>query len=302
MEETSSQVKELTVVPPGARRWWVLLFSLHAPGAGLLVIGRWRRALAWVGAVALVGTIFELVIVSSHSARAFWALAACALGFHALAAIDAWRAERPPRLPSVPAVLIATFLLGCVFGGLAFGLRMTLLESFQMPSGGMYPTLHVGDHFLVSKRARPFEHGDVVVFDYPLDPSTPYLKRVVGLPGDVVQLNGGVLSINGRAVERHRLNEPCEGAGDEACSLWEESFEGRSWRVSQTESRASRDFDPKTVPPARYFVLGDNRDNSSDSRVWGTVPERLMKAKALFIWWSREGDKVRWDRVNLPVR
>jgi signal peptidase I len=214
---------------------------------------------------------------------------------------------------------------------IALLLRAFVVEAFQIPSGSMIPTLEVGDHIFVSKFAYglsiPFtntkilqladpKRGDIIVFKYPLDPGTDYIKRVVGLPGDVIEMRQEELYINGKAVPRERVPQPCHysetghGAGeDHDCETWIESLDGRKHETIQEPMRGPRDFERKVVPAGHVFVMGDNRDNSSDSRVWGTVDRDLIKGKALIVWWSRNaGDdsgfmkSVRWGRFFQVVR
>ena len=215
-------------------------------------------------------------------------------------------------------------------------LRAFVVEAFQIPSGSMIPTLEVGDHIFVSKFAYglsiPFtntkilevrqpERGDVIVFKYPLEPGTDYIKRVVGLPGDVVEVRQETVYINGRAVPREHLPKPCHsseaghpaGIGGDDCEYWVETLDGKPHETIQEPLRGGRDHSRTIVPPGHVFVMGDNRDNSSDSRVWGTVQHDLIKGKALIVWWSRANvdggfafgnwfKSIRWDRFFRIVR
>jgi signal peptidase I len=207
-------------------------------------------------------------------------------------------------------------------------LRAFVVEAFQIPSGSMIPTLQVGDHIFVSKFAYglsiPFtntkilefkqpERGDVIVFKYPLDPGTDYIKRVVGLPGDVVEVRRETVYINGKLIPREPLPKPCNDSADPlGCEFWVETLDGKPHETQQTVARMTHDFKSQVVPPGHVFVMGDNRDNSSDSRVWGTVQHDLIKGKALIVWWSRNsGDgfsptgwfkSIRWDRFFHLVR
>ena len=176
---------------------------------------------------------------------------------------------------------------------LALFIRTFVVQAFKIPSGSMKPTLLVGDHILVNKFIYgikiPFtdktiielgkpKRGDVVVFKYPLDTKKDYIKRVIGLPGDKVELVNKQLFINGRVMD------------DPHASY---SFYGNL-----------RNFGPVAVPAHHLFVMGDNRDESSDSRVWGFVPYAYLKGKAFLIYWSwdREDFGVRWSRLGDIVR
>jgi signal peptidase I len=176
-----------------------------------------------------------------------------------------------------------------------------------------------GDHIMVDKLRHSVRRGDVVVFEYPPDPRFEYVKRVVGLPGDVVEIALGRLSINGALLPRERYQDECPQGPDGAtiredatpCVLWHETLDGRTYDIGTlTEVGEGRDFAATVVPAGAVFVLGDNRDITSDSRVWGSVPVENVKGVARFVWWSttpswsergRRG-KVRWERVDALVR
>jgi signal peptidase I len=281
-----------------ARKGLAILVAFIWPsGPGHLVIGHKRRAWAWTGAVAAFLLFAELLTALTGNGRFMIAGVAGILFFHVLSAIDVARLERKHPLPGFGSFLFNFLQLIVAMVAVAVVLRITLVEAFQIPSGSMNPTLRVGDHIFVSKLVHGYQRGDVAIFRYPLDHTTSYLKRVVGLPGDVIEQQNGELSINGRIVSRREVDEPCDG-----CKVYEETFEGRTWRIS-LDLGFQGDFPATTVPPRKYFVLGDNRANSSDSRVWGFVDEAEMKGKALNVWWSTRPDhSVDWSRINLPVR
>jgi signal peptidase I len=187
---------------------------------------------------------------------------------------------------------------------IALLLRAFVVEAFQIPSGSMIPTLEVGDHIFVAKFSYglvvPFSNkkifefhqpnrGDVIVFKYPQDPSIDYIKRVVGLPGETVELRHNEVFINNRPMPRERVG-PYHGSPDERDSdseLWHETLDGKQHEALQDGNRAPQNYGPIVVPEGNVFVMGDNRDNSSDSRVWGTVAHDLIKGRALVVWWSR---------------
>jgi len=176
---------------------------------------------------------------------------------------------------------------------LALFIRTFVVQAFKIPSGSMKPTLLVGDHILVNKFIYgikiPFtdktiiklgkpKRGDVVVFKYPLDTKKDYIKRVVGLPGDKVKLVNKQLFINDRVMDDPHASYSVYGN--------------------------LRNFGPVTVPAHHLFVMGDNRDESSDSRVWGFVPDAYLKGKAFLIYWSWDSRDfgVRWSRLGDIVR
>lgn len=203
-------------------------------------------------------------------------------------------------------------------------LRSFLVEPFRIPSGSMMPTLLVGDFILVNKYAYGLrlpvlnskildigepQRGDAVVFRYPLEPSTPYIKRVIGLPGDEIvyhQLKKN-LYINGEQVPQQFLDiyqGYGEGSGMTGAERLEESLPGgvkhdiliRRNQLMHPSMLQNPVYKIK-VPEGHYFVLGDNRDNSRDSRFWGTVPEENLIGKAFLIWMNWD-DGISWERLG----
>ena len=192
---------------------------------------------------------------------------------------------------------------------IALLLRAFVVEAFQIPSGSMIPTLEVGDHIFVSKFSYgigiPFTYrklvtfgqprrGDVIVFRYPIDPEVDYIKRVVGLPGEKIEVRKNEVFIDGKLMPREHILGPCSyeegpvGQGPaRKCELWLEQLDGRQHAVYQDPNQMPTQYGPTVVPPNHVFVMGDNRDNSNDSRGWGTVPQELIKGRALIVWWSR---------------
>lgn len=200
---------------------------------------------------------------------------------------------------------------------IALLLRAFVIEAFQIPSGSMIPTLEVGDHIFVSKFAYgisiPFtterlvdfgapKRGDVIVFRYPRDLGTDYIKRVVGLPGEIVEVRHNEVYINGRPMPREHVGpyeynelQPTTGLMEHhVCDRWEETLDGKRHVAIFEKAKNQQDWPPVSVPPGHVFVMGDNRDNSSDSRFWGTVSLELIKGKALVIWWSRGNSSGLW--------
>jgi signal peptidase I len=186
---------------------------------------------------------------------------------------------------------------------LALFVRTFVFQAFKIPTGSMKPNLLVGDHLLVNKfifaqtafglegallPMRPIERGDIVVFKYPEEPERDFIKRVIGLPGDTLELQNQTILINGQP-----LNEPY------AHYLLPPAAEG------QMEGDLRRKYGPVTVPDGHYFMMGDNRDDSQDSRFWDFLPQSYVKGRALFIYWSFDtpedgspgGFAPRWGRL-----
>ncbi len=214
---------------------------------------------------------------------------------------------------------------------LALVVRVFFYQPFNIPSGSMKETLLVGDYLFVSKLSYgysrysfPFgldlfegrifaglpKRGDVVVFKLPRDNSTDYIKRVIGLPGDEIQMKGGVLYINGQAVPKRRVGEFLTREDDgppRRIPMYEETLpEGVVYRVLDSEPNGP--FDNTSVyrvPPGHYFMMGDNRDNSTDSRAqWGVgfVPYENLIGRAEIIFFSAAFDDPDAFRIWTPWR
>lgn len=189
---------------------------------------------------------------------------------------------------NLEAVLIAVLL--------ALFIRTFVVQAFKIPSGSMEPTLQIGDHILVNKFIYgvklPYlrttiiplgepDRGDIIVFEYPKDPDKDYIKRVIGVPGDTVNIRKKEVYVNGRPLN-HDFGVHTDS------------------NVIPPQVNERDNFGPVTVPPKAYFVMGDNRDNSYDSRFWGFVDESAIKGEAFIIYWSwdREDFDVRWGRIG----
>ncbi len=202
---------------------------------------------------------------------------------------------------------------------LALVVRTVFIQAYKIPSRSMVPTLLVGDHILVNKflygtkipftdvrvlPIRPPARGDVIVFVPPDDPTKDFIKRIVAVPGDQVELRAKRVYVNGQPSdqETHAVHDVGEEAG------WDEAPPAavRECRFPRSSTSAHRDwFGPCVVPPGRYFVMGDNRDQSHDSRFWGYVPTASIRGKAFVIYWSWDWDdggpiwqRIRWSRIG----
>ena len=171
---------------------------------------------------------------------------------------------------------------------LALFIRTFVVQAFKIPTGSMEQNLLIGDHLLVNKfvfsptatdaergllPVTSINRGDVIVFKYPEDPERDFIKRVIGLPGDVVEVRHKRVYIDGRPLDEpyvYYLRPPSAAASPFGVADLREQY------------------GPVTVPPSEYFVMGDNRDNSQDSRYWGFLPRDLVKGRALIIYWSYE--------------
>lgn len=194
-------------------------------------------------------------------------------------------------------------------------LRSFLVEPFRIPSGSMMPTLLIGDFILVNKYAygvrlpvvnkkiidigQP-KRGDVAVFRFPKDPSTDYIKRVIGLPGDRITYYNKQIFINGAPME---LNDKeiyvgvGSGVSHSGSRVKLEKLDGVEHDIMVDKNRPviNGEF---VVPERHYFVMGDNRDNSNDSRYWGTVPQENLVGRAFMIWMNWDNGGVNWERIG----
>ncbi len=198
---------------------------------------------------------------------------------------------------------------------IAFVVRSFIVAPFKIPSSSMVPTLDVGDYIFVLRysyglripftniqlKPCPPKRGDVVVFDYPEDRSKDFIKRVIGLPGDTIDYKDNALYINGQKMPLTHIGNRAYFMGDgnvDESGLYREDLMGVKHEVLR------KDFSIKDgewkVPTGEYFMLGDNRNNSRDSRFWGFVPQSYLVGRAAIIWWSwdKERDAVRWDRLG----
>ncbi len=200
-------------------------------------------------------------------------------------------------------------------------LRSFIAEPFRIPSGSMMPTLLVGDFILVNKFTYGIrlpvinskiialnepQRGDIVVFRFPKDPTVDYIKRVVGVPGDEIVYQDKKLTINGEPVTQVALG-PYQGVGQgqdmTGAERFTEHFSGVTHDILVRPDALSAEG-AYTVPAGHYFMMGDNRDNSNDSRYWGFVPEQNLVGKAFFIWmnWDWQNGGIAFDRLGTRLK
>lgn len=207
---------------------------------------------------------------------------------------------------------------------IALVVRTIAFEPFNIPSGSMKPTLLIGDYLFVTKWSygysrhsfpwswpafagrvgnAPVTRGDVVVFKTPSDNKTDFIKRIVGLPGDRIQVAGGILQINGEPVEREQIDNWEDADGVVFTQYLETLPNGVVHDIIEATDNAQLDnTEEVVVPPGHYFGMGDNRDNSSDSRVFGFIPEQNLVGRATFLFYSTAGHGRWWEVWNwLPA-
>lgn len=249
-----------------------------------------------------------LVLVSGF----IWGVDALFFAKKRVSAGDAGEAEADKKRSEPLIVEYARFLFPVFL--IVLVVRGFIVEPFKIPSGSMLPTLEVGDYILVNKFSYGIrspigyyklidlgapKRGDVIVFRYPEDPSIDYIKRVIGVPGDKIVYRNKQLFINDEKIELKPLHPY---AKDDRFEELEELLGTVNHHIM-----ISKDYNylaqPQEyrVPEGHYFAMGDNRDNSKDSRYWGFVPDENLKGRAFFIWWSWE-DGLKWSRLGTLIR
>jgi signal peptidase I len=198
--------------------------------------------------------------------------------------------------------------------------RAFVFQQSKIPTGSMIPTLLIGDYIMVNKfmyaptmsdversllPIRDIRRGDIIVFKYPEEPEKDYIKRVIGLPGEFIEIRNKTVHINGvalaetyKAHETDLVPESWAKIREGEAPLSAAEFAPRHWMNSGN----GVNFGPVLIPEGHYFCMGDNRDNSRDSRAWGTVPRENVKGKAFIIWWSFSGEENDHIRTGLLER
>jgi len=276
------------------RKWWVAgLLSLCEPGLGQIYNGQARKGLIFF-AVSFLWMPLLIFCVNSNKIQLFIVLFVIFAVFYYIAVIaDAIYSGHKLKINYILkkynktivyiGAVIFVFVINTVISSY---IKSNYIQAYKIPSKSNEPTLLVGDHILAdqSLAARDPGHGDFIIFEYPPDPEKDFIKRVIAIGSDVVEIQDKVLLINNMVINENY--------------------------VIHSESRilsvgiASRDnFGPVTVPENSYFVMGDNRDNSYDSRFWGFVEKSKIKGIVKNIYWSWDNElfKVRWNRIGAKI-
>ncbi|HHF7344994.1 TPA: signal peptidase I [Legionella feeleii] len=193
-------------------------------------------------------------------------------------------------------------------------LRSFLIEPFRIPSGSLEPTLLVGDFLAVNKFAYGIrlpvwekkvipianpKSGEIAVFRWPPDPSYDYIKRVIGVPGDKVSYHNKVLTINGKEMKQTFVEYTVDESSGKAVAKYRENLNGIEHDIFVRPDVPAEDFDVE-VPAGQYFMMGDNRDDSADSRFWGFVEDSYLRGKAFLVWmsWNSKTSRIRWSKIG----
>ena len=290
---------------------FALIMSMVLPGFGQLYNGEVNKAI-WlflgfallsVPGVALValylpgGWMMPALLLSLTATLSLWAYGM----------FDAWRQARLRReyMPERWQVSGAYLLVLIICNALALPLlidyvRTHQVESFRIPSASMEPTVLKGDILFADKRyncggcKHRIRRGDIAIFTYPNDRTLKYIKRIIALPGDRVQIKGKDIRVNGNPLS------PQSGAAAPGMETVESEGD-RRWRVLWGQSDQPPPDADLVVPPGQVFVLGDNRSASTDSRRFGTVPMQDVVGKARQIWFAHGPEGIRWQRLGLTL-
>ncbi len=196
-------------------------------------------------------------------------------------------------------------------------LRSFLVEPFRIPSGSLEPTLLVGDFVAVNKWAYGIrlpvwekkiitishpKTGEIAVFRWPPEPTYDYIKRVIGVPGDHVTYHNKVLTINGQEMKQTFLEYTTDESSGNTVSKYQENLSGVEHDIYVRPDVPAVDINV-TVPAGQYFMMGDNRDDSADSRFWGFVSDEYLRGKASLVWmsWNAKNYNVRWNRIGRMI-
>jgi signal peptidase I len=286
------------------------LLSLSLPGLGQLYNGDINKALWLFLAYVLVTvpgvTIAALYVPSVLMLPLLSTSVLLTLGIWLGAIIDAWREAARRQIYTrrewqVSGFYALMFLAGNLFILMLLinTMRQHMVQAFTIPTAAMEPGILRGDALFADKRYNcpncktRVATGDIGIFVYPNDRTTYYIKRVIGLPGDHVTIKDRHVIVNGKSLTRE------ESTTGEHVPTTEQS-DGRSWRVQWSKAAVGPEID-LTVPPGQIFVLGDNRDASTDSRQFGTVPLSDLIGKARQIWFSTGENGIRWSRLGKVV-
>jgi len=273
------------------RRWWVSgLFSLVEPGLGQIYNGQARK-----GIIIMLLPLLLLpgLLLCLNSSKALIVCALLAIAYYIIVVGDAvsnarrlgpeYQLKKYNKIAVYIGVIVLASLINLTLKG---WIRSNYVQAFKIPAASMVPTLLIGDHILVDRHmaARNPSRGDLIVFEYPEDPSKDFIKRVVAVAGDTVEIRNKVLFVNGKEVQ--------------------EPYISHKEAVIIPASQNPRDnFGPQVISNNSYFVLGDNRDRSFDSRFWGSVTKDKVKGTVKNLYWSWDKEKfsVRWDRIGMKV-
>lgn len=275
MSEPSPDNVESRPVKP-RKPWLAAVLSLIATGMGQVYNGQWKKGVGFFVAELVLGLVM-IPMFADFTSLAI--LVAFLVGFNVFVAGEAYATARgvddfiPGRTNRW--WVYAVFIIGGLVLGAAFErvVQCCFYKTYQVPSRSMVPTLQVGDHFMVGilDADDALERGDIVIFKSPKDESVDFVKRVVGLPGETVEMRDWTVFVDGKPLDEPYVFKNLEGP-----------------------LSVLKNIGPYTVPESAVFVLGDNRGKSTDSRVFGPVPRERVTGRALYIYFPGPGGKGKW--------
>jgi signal peptidase I len=280
----------------GPRKTWVaVVLSLLMPGLGQVYNGQFQKGLVFFLLTTLGGLAITLFTLTLPIVLLGLLLLLNIL-ILVLTIVDAVKTARQhrysfqPQKYNRPLVYLTLYLVFGLLGELAVSgyIKQNHVQTYNIPTGSMETTLHVGDHILVDKTVETVSRGDIVVFkllsDLDKDNPRDFVKRVVGMPGDIIEMRDKQLLVNDQPVQ-------------------EDYVINRDSRTLHAGSSSRDNMAPLTVPQGMYFVMGDNRDYSYDSRFWGFVAADKVVGWAVKIYWSWDGNNsaARWERIGRQV-
>lgn len=313
-----------------ASKAWTIIWSIFFPGFGHYYAGlSFQPALAIVITFAVLKMLMFVVIprllpwqVTNFVLFTLVIIALAFLIFSALKTKSKFRSDRPHRgMKQYAGFLAAAILVGALFDAVLDIPGLRAIKSFNVPTNTMEPNITVGDKLLVNltkvSSISDFHRGEIIVFQYPKDPAIRYIKRIVGLPGDKIRIDkDGVLIINSvpqSLIESSDQKTMLQNVTDQPTmrKLYDETLDGRTHAIMRDTSTSPRPMPSTwpqnegeyTVPANEFFVLGDNRDNSADSRLWGTVPLSLVVGHVEGVLYNYSSDDgLRKDRFLKSIR
>ncbi len=270
---------ETSIVPKRRVPFLAALATFGAPGLGQFYNGQPRKGVLFYILSLCCYPILSITSIG-HSFNGLLLLLLTAFGLGIAILVDAWTIARKRTdyellrwnrwYIYLAIILVNGFVIAPTIDGDLFPRP---IKAYKVVSGAMLPTLEIGDHLVADLNAYHSvtpQRGDLALFAYPVDPTKDFIMRVIGLPGEKIEIRGKLVYINGE-----KLNDTW-GVFDEQGS----------------DSEGRKGFGPETISPNEYFVMGDNRYKSYDSRFWGTVPFSSFRSKALYIYWASEKSRI----------
>jgi signal peptidase I len=251
-----------------------LILSLLTPGLGQVYNGQFKKGISYLVGFYLVYLVFSFLLLTFHG-MIFYLIVT--MGFFFFIVIGAFR--RANKLKAITLkpfnkwyIYLMIFLLSnvAVLPLLQWTVRNNIARAYKIPSSGMAPALLVGDRLIADMRSRKsqqLQRGDIIIFEFPKDPSKDFIKRVIGMEGEKVEIVKNKIYIDEKL-----LDDP--------------------WGHFMMPRSSIEDYGPIRVPEGSLFVMGDNRDNSQDSRFWGFVKVEKVKGKALYLYWAKNKSRI----------